>query len=79
MPPATVSRSAEGGVTVRAVRISEPPKLDGRLDEPVYNTVPAISDFIQQEPREGEPPTEKTEAWILFDDRNLYISARCWD
>ena len=79
IPPATVSRSAEGGVTVRAVRLAEPLKLDGRLDEPVYATVPAISDFIQQDPREGEPATEKTELWILFDDRNLYISARCWD
>ena len=28
---------------------------------------------------EGEPATEKTEAWILFDDANLYIAARCWD
>ena len=79
VPPATVSRSAEGGVTVRAVRIAEPLKLDGRLDESVYTTVPAIGDFIQQNPRPGEPATEKTELWILFDDKNLYISARCWD
>ena len=79
VPPATVSRSAEGGVTVRAVRLAEPLNVDGRLDEPVYATVPAISDFIQQEPRAGELATEKTEAWILFDDRNLYIAARCWD
>ena len=60
VPPATVSRSVEGGVTVRAVRISEPLKLDGRLDEGVYATVPAIGDFVQQEPRAGEPATEKT-------------------
>ena len=79
IPPATVSRSAEGGVTVRAVRIAEPIEVDGRLDESPYATVEAITDFIQQEPREGEPATEETEAWILFDDENLYISARCWD
>ena len=79
VPPATISRSAEGGVTVRAVRLSESLTVDGRLDEPVYTTVPAISDFIQQEPREGEPATEQTEVWILFDNTNLYISARCWD
>ena len=28
---------------------------------------------------EGEPATEKTDAWIFFDDANLYIAARCWD
>ena len=66
-------------MTVRAVSISEPLRLDGRLDEAVYSTVPAISDFIQQNPRAGEPATEKTDVWILFDDKNLYISARCWD
>jgi hypothetical protein len=33
--PEVVSRTADGGVTLRAVRISEPIKLDGRLDEEV--------------------------------------------
>ena len=79
LPPATISRSADGGAIVRAVRISEPLTLDGRLDESVYTLVPPIGDFIQQEPREGELATEQTDVWILFDARNLYISARCWD
>ncbi len=78
-PPAVVSRDAAGRVTVRANRIPEPIVLDGRLDEAVYQRVASVSDFIQQEPLEGEPATERTEAWILFDDRNLYVSARCWD
>ncbi len=77
--PLTISRTAEGGVTVRAVRIPQGLKLDGRLDEPYYLETPAIGDFIQQEPAEGMPATEKTEAWIFFDDTNVYISARCWD
>jgi hypothetical protein len=64
---------------VRAVRIREPLDLDGALDEPAYAEVAAISDFVQQEPREGEPATERTDLWILFDDKNLYVSARCWD
>ena len=75
-PPATVIRTA-GGVTIRAVRIPEPLRIDGRLEETHYSTVPAISDFIQQEPEEGEPATEKTEAWIFFDNRNIYVAERC--
>ncbi len=58
---------------------SRPLRIDGRLDEEVYRTIAPISDFIQQEPDEGQPATEKTEAWILFDDVNLYICARNWD
>ena len=77
--PTTVNRTAADNVTVRAMRVTSPLRIDGRLDEQVYSSVAAISDFIQQEPEEGQPATEKTEAWILFDDVNLYISARNWD
>ncbi len=78
-PSSIVSRTAADQVTVRAARLPQPLKLDGRLDEAVYSAVPAISDFIQQEPREGQPATEKTEAWIFFDDENLYVCARNWN
>ena len=74
-----VSRAAPDDVTVRAVRLDTPLDLDGRLDDAVYTRVAPFTDFIQQEPREGEPATEKTEAWIFFDDVNLYVAARCWD
>jgi hypothetical protein len=77
--PAVVSRDAEGRVSIRATRIEEPLRVDGVLDEGVYASVPPISDFVQQEPREGEPVTEKTEAWVLFDGRHLYVAARCHD
>lgn len=52
---------------------------DGRLDERVYSETAAISDFIQQEPQNGAVPTERTEAWIFYDNQNIYLSARCWD
>ncbi len=66
-------------MTVRASRIAEPIVLDGLLDEDTYSRVESIAGFIQQEPHEGEEATESTEVWLLFDDDNVYISARCWD
>lgn len=79
-PAVTVyEQDADGHVTVRAVRISTPIVVDGRLDDPIYQTVPAIDKFIQQLPDEGAAPTEQTEIWIFFDDENIYLSARCWD
>jgi uncharacterized protein DUF5916 len=77
--PSLVERTANDKVTVRAVRLDAPLEVDGRLDEEVYALVQPITDFIQQEPREGTPATEKTDAWILFDDGSLYLAARCWD
>jgi len=74
-----VSRTAADNVTVRAFRVAEPLRVDGRLDEEAYRRIEPITNFIQQEPDEGQPATEKTEAWILFDDEHLYICARNWD
>jgi hypothetical protein len=74
-----VSREAADKVTVRAHRVASPLRIDGRLEEEIYQQVEPLTDFIQQEPDEGQPATEKTDAWILFDDENLYICARNWD
>ena len=77
--PETIARDEQGRATVRAVRLTAPLRLDGRLDDEIYNVVPGAGGFIQQEPREGETATEQTEIWIFFDDRNVYVAARCWD
>jgi len=77
--PAVVSRDESGNATIRAVRLTEPIRLDGNLDEAFYSEVPAISDFIQAVPDNGAPPTERTEVWIGFDDTDIYVSARNWD
>ena len=79
IPPAVMNRDAQGRTTVRAIRLAAGIRVDGVLDEAVYANVSAITDFIQQVPTEGAPATEKTEAWILFDDTNVYVSARVWD
>ena len=79
VPPETITRTAEGAVSIRAVRIPEGLTLDGRLDERYYREVPSFSGFIQLDPVEGAPATEKTEVWIFFDDTHLYVSALCWD
>jgi hypothetical protein len=65
--------------TLRAVRLTAPLALDGRLDEAVYASVPPTGGFTQQEPNEGEPATEETDVWVFYDDTNIYVSARCWD
>ena len=78
-PPEVINRNESGQATVRAVKINEPIRLDGTLDENVYKNVLPISGFIQQIPNEGAPASEVTEAWLFFDDSNIYIGARCYD
>jgi hypothetical protein len=74
--PEVITRDAAGNATVRAIRLDGPLDLDGRLDEPVYAEVPALTGFIQSLPDEGVGATELTEAWITYDDDNVYVSAR---
>lgn len=64
---------------LRALRISETIKIDGRLDEPAWARAEVATGFRQQEPNESEAATEKTEIRVLFDDRNLYIGIRAFD
>jgi len=77
--PAVISRDASGRATVRATRIATPLRIDGRLDEAVYRDVLPLSDFIQNDPKEGAPASEKTEVWLFFDDDNVYVVGRCWE
>ena len=76
--PEIVNRDERGRATVRAVRVNTPLRVDGVLDDGVYETVPSIEGFVQQLPIEGAPTTERTEAWVFFDDDNVYVAARLW-
>ena len=78
-PPAVINRDERGRATIRAIKLTQGIRLDGQLDEQVYHTVPAITGFVQQVPDEGAPATEKTEAWVMFDERNIYVASRVWD
>ena len=55
------------------------PVIDGVVDDEVWNGAPPFSTFIQQEPNEGEPATERTELRFLLDRQNLYVSLICFD
>jgi hypothetical protein len=81
-PPAAagmVERDAQGRMTFRTMRVPTPFVFDGVLDEPFYRDIPGMSDFVQQEPREGQPATDKTEVWVFYDRDYLYVSARLWE
>ena len=76
--PATAQPAGESGVVLNAHRITQPIDLDGQLDEDSYRDIQPYTRFVQQLPSAGEPATERTEAWVLFDDTNLYVTCRCW-
>jgi hypothetical protein len=53
--------------------------MDGRLDESAWRTATPATEFTQLDPLEGEPASELTEVWVLYDDDAVYIGARMQD
>ncbi len=64
---------------VRAVRVDQGPDIDGSLDDGVWARAALIDQFVQQEPDEGAPATERTEVRLLYDGSNLYLGVRAVD
>ncbi len=58
---------------------AEPPVIDGRLTEAVWQRAEALASFTQQDPQEGEPATERTEVRLLFTATHVYVGVICFD
>ena len=63
---------------VKAIKATEEIKVDGELNESVWKG-PAVSRFVQHNPDDGAEPTERTEFWVAYDEKALYVAARLFD
>jgi len=70
-------RSVVPIATARAV--ATPPRIDGRLTDPVWLEATPVTGFVQRELHEGAPVTERTEVRILTDGQALYVGAWLYD
>ena len=70
------------GTSIKVPRVSQAPRL-----EDFENMAPQggaaelqrVTDFIQNQPSDGKPGTERTDAYLGYDDTNLYVVLVCWD
>ncbi|MDQ8159423.1 MAG: DUF5916 domain-containing protein [Gemmatimonadota bacterium] len=77
--PSVINRDAAQRATVRAIKLTAPLTVDGVLDEAVYTKEAAFGGLIQVAPDAGAPATERSDLWITYDDRNIYLSCRCYE
>ena len=61
------------------IAASSPVVVDGKLTEAVWTEAPSISEFVQRDPAEGTPPSQRTDARIAFDETSLYIAVHAYD
>jgi hypothetical protein len=68
-----------GQKTVRVVRTTAAPVIDGDLSDAVWAAAAVVDDLHQVTPVEYAQPDERTEVLILYDDDALYVAARLYD
>jgi hypothetical protein len=65
--------------TAQASRVDRAPRLDGTLDDALWQQATPIDNFLQREPFEGQAPTERTEVRILYSKHDVYFGVTCSD
>lgn len=69
----------DAGVVQATVIDQNPIEVDGRLDEPLWQTAEVLTDFIQHDPEAGQPATERTEVRVLYSKESLYVGVFAFD
>ncbi len=66
----------EKSIIVR--NISEKIKIDGILDESAWKTAQKLPDFWQTFPKDTVKALYKTDIYLAYDDKNIYIAAKMY-
>ena len=79
VPGYLFSQESSADKTASVNRTTNPPVIDGVLDDATWSVVTPIDDFHQIRPTDGGIPTERTEVYITYDDNYLYVAAQMYD
>ena len=83
IPPASATAPAQdahaAARTATAAQLQGPITLDGRLDDAAWASVEPVTGFLQLDPLEGQPSSQRTVVRIAFDDEAVYVGAMLFD
>ncbi|MFT6850060.1 MAG: hypothetical protein ACJATA_000866 [Sphingobacteriales bacterium] len=74
-----ISQGQNETKTFDATRVEQGPKIDGLLDDAVWQNILVAKDFIQNSPLQNVTANQQTEVKIIYDDRAIYVAARMYD
>jgi hypothetical protein len=63
---------------IKAIRTETPPKIDGKLDDACWQNSAKTGGLIQFEPQRGEPATQPTTIYLVYDANKLYVAFECF-
>jgi hypothetical protein len=78
---AAVAAAAEDRPKIEPVRATQPPSIDGRLDDAIWQAADPLpeTDWLTYNPLNGDHIQQRTEVRVAYDDRYLYFAFRCID
>lgn len=77
--PSVFAWSKNPNQTAKAARVEKPPKIDGLVDDACWKEAELITGFKQYDPNYGEPATQTSRVYIVYDDQAIYIGAKLYD
>jgi hypothetical protein len=73
-------QSARPPQELQPTKVAAPPVIDGALDDDAWKGSPLqLGDWLSYNPAPGDRIPQRTEVWIAYDDRALYLAFRCTD
>jgi hypothetical protein len=79
IPVSASSAGPDGKKTVQAVRTSVAPRIDGIIEDDLWQKAPVAGSFIQYTPYNGNPSNLSSEVRVMYDDNALYVAAYLFD
>jgi hypothetical protein len=77
--PAEPAFADKAGKELHAFHITgTAPSIDGRLDDEVWQLAQSADDFVQIDPNNMAPATERTTVQVAYDARYLYVAVHCF-
>src|SRR5689334_13494621 len=62
---------------IQAKKATTPPTIDGDISDPVWKDAPKAETFIDVQ--NGNVTTEQTTAWLLYDEKYIYVAFHAKD
>lgn len=60
-------------------KFTEPPVIDGKLDDEAWKSGAVVKDFIQISPGDNISASKPTEVYLGYDETHFYAAFKCWD
>jgi len=76
---ALLATGGQGVEPLRPLKAVTPPRIDGRLDDEVWQQAPHVTGFKTFTPDFGILMADQTLVYLAYDRENLYFAFRCFD